>query len=120
MIPGIVIGTFLLFVIIVIFYNEIHRKKYDELMSYLKEYYPGVYEDIRIKPGFGNFYRNHGTYASSIEFAKKHVLHNDPKAEELFADYAWISDWGGNITVGFILLISVGVLGVAIFVLLSR
>ena len=116
----VVIGILLIFAVIIIFYNEAHRKKYDELMSYLQEHHPGIYEDIRVKPVFGIFYRKHGEYASSIEFARKHKPLNDSKAEELLANYARISDLGGSIIIGFILLCSVVVLGFAVIVLLSR
>lgn len=73
-------------------YNSIFKSKYDKLMLYLNENYPGVYEEIRIKPIFGSFYAR-GAYKKSIDFASDHEPFDDPIAENLFADYAKFSSY---------------------------
>lgn len=92
-IPIIVVVIFFGFVIIITYYNEMHRSKYNKLMAYLKQHHPEIYERIRIKPIFGIFYEK-GAYKDSIDYAKRHEPLNDPIAEALLADYAEFSQKG--------------------------
>jgi hypothetical protein len=120
MITNILVGGFIIIIIIGIVYNEIHRKKYDELMSYLQDNFPGIYQDIRVKPVFGIFYRNPGAYSPTIKFAREHKSLKDPVAEKLLADYARISELSVKLIGGILLLFGLGVVGFAIFILVSR
>lgn len=78
---------------LILVYNEVHYSKYRRLMSHLKEHHYEIYEEIRIKPNLGPFYRR-GAFGKSIKYAKDHPPIDDPIAEQLFTDYARISQIG--------------------------
>lgn len=99
-IPMMICGTY---------YNEVHRHKYNKLMTHLKQYHPDIYEKIRIKPIFGIFYAK-GAYKDSIDYAENHEPLNDPIAEALLEDYAKFSQKGAWIVVIIALITFVGFL----------
>jgi len=76
-----------------IYYNHLHREKYEELMAYLRYHHPQVARQMELKPILGFLYRG-GGYGPSIRYARKHDPLNDHVAEELLADYARLSDKG--------------------------
>ncbi|MBE7556660.1 MAG: hypothetical protein HS126_36890 [Anaerolineales bacterium] len=88
--PIIFIVIFGLIIVGVTIYNEVHRSKYNKLMSHLQQHHVGIYEQIRIKPVFGPFYAK-GAYKTSIDYAKNHPPLDDPVAEKLLTDYAEFS-----------------------------
>ncbi|MEM7127427.1 MAG: hypothetical protein AAF702_13935 [Chloroflexota bacterium] len=68
--------------------NLSHQDKYSNLIFYLKQNHPEIYEEVRIKTIWGGFYKKYGTFAHIRDFALNHTVIDDPKAEELLADYA--------------------------------
>ncbi|KAA3646766.1 MAG: hypothetical protein DWQ07_11225 [Chloroflexi bacterium] len=83
----------ILFFLLIFVYNEVHYSRYKKLMSHLEEHHNEIYEEIRIKPVIGPLYPN-GVYRKSMMYAKDHPPIDDPVAEELFADYARVSQLG--------------------------
>ncbi len=79
---------FVIWLIVAMYYNFLHREKYTALLKYFQQYHPGIYEKIKLKPVLGIFYRQPGAYQASIDFAANHEPLNDPVAEEMLADYA--------------------------------
>lgn len=91
----------LIFILASFFFIQIsYLKKYNRVVSFLKKYYPEIYEQkIRRKPDVGRFYSTAYNYSKPlIELAKSPEIINDPRAKNILSEFTefdrklnWIS-----------------------------
>jgi hypothetical protein len=104
------IMLFVIWLIVAMYYNFLHRKKYKALLEYCQQYHPEIYEKIKLQPVFGIFYRQPGAYRASIEFAANHAPLNDPVAEAMLAEYAKFTEQSK-----WIFILGIIIMGIVVF-----
>jgi len=95
-------------------YGYRYTRQHYRLMAHMERHHPEIYEQIRVKPDLGPFYSKGNVYKRSVEYARNHPPLNDPIAEKLLADYAYLSGPGTTVTT-----VIIAVLVVTIFILWS-
>jgi hypothetical protein len=88
-IPIVLFIPFFLILVSFFFVQISYFKKYNEVVSFLKKYYPEIYEQkIRRKPDFGRFYSTAYDYSKPlIELAKSPEIINDSRANNILSEF---------------------------------